>query len=68
MYDYSKLKGRIVEVCGTHSKFADQMGITKASLSNKLNEKNYFKQDEIRKAMDILKIENPAPYFFEKKL
>ncbi len=67
-FDYSKLKGRIVEVYGSQSNFAKAMNITNATLSNKLNCKNSFKQVEILTAMGLLSIDNPAPYFFEVKL
>lgn len=68
MYDYSKLKGKIVEVYGTQGKFAKALGITGNSLSNKLRNENYFKQDEITKAIDLLAIDNPTPYFFTKEV
>lgn len=66
MYDYSKLKGKIVEVYGTQGKFAEALGITDTSLSNKLRNTNYFKQDEIAESIKLLHIENPIPYFFCK--
>lgn len=68
MYDYSKLKGKIAEVYGTQGAFAKAMNITKASLSNKLRNKNFFKQDEIVVAMELLSIDNPTPYFFTKEV
>lgn len=68
MYDYSKLKGKIVEVYGTQGKFAEALGINENSLSSKLRNTSNFKQDEITKAIDLLAIENPTPYFFTKEL
>lgn len=68
MYDYSKLKGRIVEVYGTQGGFAKAMNITKGTLSNKLRNMNYFKQDEIAEAIQLLDIDNPVPYFFTKQV
>lgn len=65
-YNYSKLLGRIVEVFGTQSKFADKMGLSERSVSLKLNGKVGWKQNEITKACSILTIkdEDIAAYFF----
>ena len=41
-YDYSKLKGKIRETFEKQSEFATALGISDASLSNKLNNKNFF--------------------------
>ena len=68
MYDYSKLKGRIVEKYGTQSKFAEALGIEKGSLSNKLSGNADFKQNQIMQSIELLEIENPVPYFFTKKV
>lgn len=65
-YEYRKLLGRIVECCGAQSKFAEAMGLSERTISLKLNNKIDFKQDEIRRACEILHInaaEIPA-YFF----
>lgn len=65
-YNYKKLLGRIVEKCGTQSKFADQMGLSERTISLKLNGKVGWKQSEITNAcqvLDIQETEIPA-YFF----
>lgn len=69
MYDYSKLCGRIVEKCGTQSAFAKKMGISERTISLKLNNKIFFKQNEIERAFDILGLNlNQIPlYFFTHK-
>ncbi len=67
---YDKLSGRIKEICGTQSKFADLMGLSNATISAKLNNKSEFSQPEIFKAIDVLKLERsdiPA-YFFTKQV
>lgn len=66
-YDYSKLKGRIVEICGTQAIFAEKMGLTKATISAKLNGKIQFKQSEICTAIQILNLtqEDVTSYFFK---
>lgn len=65
-FDYSKLKGRIREICGTNSEFAKKLGCSINTLSAKLNNKNEFTQGDIMKSADILYIEsNEIPdYFF----
>lgn len=69
-YDYRKLRGRIREVCGTETKFADDLGISRVSLSKRLNCELEFSQDEIRRSCEILKInpEHISSYFFRVKV
>lgn len=65
IYDYSKLNGKIVEKCGTQSKFANLIGLSERSLSLKLNNKVSFKQNEMQKALLILGVEtNKLPEYF----
>ena len=68
MYDYSKLKGKIVEVYGNQYAFAEAMGMVRGSLSNKLRGKTDFNQKQIMKAIDLLGLDNPIPYFFTEKV
>ena len=69
-YDYSKLNGRIVEMCGTQAKFANLMGLSTRTMSLKLNNKIKFKQDEIQKAIVILQLNSRdiSEYFFNLKV
>lgn len=69
-YDYSKLNGRIIEVCGTQAKFAELMSLSKRTVSMKLNNKIAFKQLEIQKASSILGLTNRdiQEYFFTLKV
>lgn len=66
MYDYSKLCGKITEVCGTQARFAAKMGVSEHSISLKLNNKVDFKQTEIVRAAGILGISaaDYGVYFF----
>ena len=43
-FDYSKLKGRIREVCGTYSVFAEKLGCSLNTLSSKLNNKTSLRK------------------------
>lgn len=65
-YDYRKLKGKIVEVFGTQTEFAKQLGIGRTTLNSKLNNLTEFTQKEIQKACELLGInkEEISVYFF----
>ena len=69
-FDYSKLRGRIVECCGTNSAFARAMGMSCRSLSLKLNNKRFFTQKEMSNAAEILGIPKAEldEYFFASKV
>lgn len=66
MYDYSKLAGKITEICGTQYAFAKEMGLSERTISLKLSGKIEFKQREIEKACKILQIKKKeiVDYFF----
>ena len=68
-YDYSKLLGRIIEVCGTRREFARRMGFSQNSCSRKLRGVKPFKQVEIDMAAELLGIpgEEIQTYFFKRK-
>lgn len=69
-YDYSKLKGRIIEVYETQGNFANAMGKTQETLSKKLNNIRRFDQNEITLAVQLLNIspEDINSYFFKQKV
>lgn len=69
-YDYSKLRGKIKEVCGTQNNFSIKLGIGRVSLSQRLNNQLEFTQNEIFKSCDILniKMEEIPIYFFTMKV
>ncbi|WP_296875108.1 DUF739 family protein [Thomasclavelia sp.] len=69
VFDYSKLRGRIREICGTEENWAKLMGFSDYTKSMKLNNKSYFKSNEITKCCKILKIpkEDIGVYFFTEK-
>ena len=70
MYDYKKLNGKIIEVCGTQAVFAEKMGLSERTISLKLNNKISWKQTEIQKAIGILGLsdEDIQTYFFTIKV
>lgn len=68
--NYSKLIGKIVEVCKTRAAFGKKMGWSDRTTSLKLNGKVDWRQDEIEQACSFLGIpvtEIPA-YFFDPKV
>lgn len=69
-FDYSKLKGRIKEKVDTQASFAEKIGISRVSLSLKLNGKTEFSQREIESACRVLDIapEEIHDYFFTEKV
>ena len=68
-FNYSKLRGRIVEVFDTQNNFANAMNISVGTLSAKLSNKSYFTADEIVKASELLHIssQETSSYFFCRK-
>ena len=69
-FDYSKLRGKIKEVFGTQSAFAEAMTMSPVSLSEKLNNKVQFNQKEIDRACSLLEIDKDdiPVYFFTPKV
>lgn len=69
-FDYSKLRGRIVEICGTMKIFADLMGLSQKTISLKIGGKIYWTQKEMIRTAEILKFEfSDIPlYFFVPKV
>ncbi len=70
-YDYSKLRGRIVEKLGSIKKYAELLKLSDTSISNKLSNKTPFNQDEILRSIesDVLDIdvtEIPIYFFMQK--
>jgi transcriptional regulator with XRE-family HTH domain len=65
-FNYSKLRGRIREVFGTQDRFAEAMGRSNTSISQKLNNKSEWTQKEINRAVEVLGIDDVdiSAYFF----
>ena len=69
-YDYSKLLGRIKEMCGGQLEFAKRMGLSERTVSLKLNNKIPWKQPEMEKAAHVLQfpLSEIQVYFFTLKV
>lgn len=65
-YTYNKLRGRIIEMYGTQSKFAEKLGISKNSVSKKMNCQTEFSQDDIIQWSMLLNVKKDefGEYFF----
>lgn len=70
VFDYSKLKGKIIEKYGTQGKFALANKITDRSMSLKLNNGIGLSQEEIIKWCRMLEInaDDIPVYFFNQKV
>ncbi len=69
-FDYSKLRGRIVEKFGTQREFARALGVSARTLSLKMNNRIPFGQDEIDKIITLLGRgpQDIKAYFFTKSV
>ena len=69
-FDYSKLRGRIREKYQTEKRFAASMGMSRTSLSQKLNNGLDFTQNQLVRAAKLLDISSSAfgEYFFTAKV
>lgn len=68
-YDYSKLRGRIVEKYGSISSFADHLSISRTALNNKLGNRTDISRKDIicwSKLLEITPEDYPAYFFVEK--
>ena len=69
-FDYSKLRGRIIEKFGTYGAFADHINTSKQTVSLKLSGAIQFNQKDIVmwcSALDI-EISESGQYFFAQKV
>ena len=69
-FDYSKLAGRIKEKFGSQKAFSEALGVTEATLSNKMTGIYYFTQAEIDKSIRLLDLEpgTVTAYFFTQRV
>ena len=69
-FNYSKLRGRIIEKFRTQSDFSKILGVSERTLSLKLNNKVFFTQDEITKCSELLciSLNEIQEYFFTQEV
>ena len=64
-YNYAKLIGRMAELNITRDALADAIGISRAALYHKLRSDTEFTQDEIKKCVEVLNMEQrDIPLYF----
>jgi hypothetical protein len=56
-YKYSKLRGRIIEKFGTLGNFAEAIGLSRVSVSSKMQCKTGFSQEDIELWSSLLDID-----------
>lgn len=68
MFNYQKLKAKIMEVFKTQAAFAEAMGMSLPALNQRLNGAVEWKTREIVKACELLNIElvDAWKYFFNR--
>ena len=69
-FEYQKLKGKIVEMFGSCGRFADELGISNVTVSNKLTGKSRFSQEDVISWSEALSIPlcDAGQYFFVQKV
>jgi len=69
-FDYSRLRGRIIEKYGTQGAFSRALGVSERTMSLKLNNRIFFSQDEINKSLFLLGLSicDVQEYFFNEKV
>lgn len=69
-FDYSKLKGRMIEKFGTQTNFVKKFGVSENTFSLKMNNKVRFSTDDIIRIADMLEIDEHeiGVYFFTTKV
>lgn len=69
-FDFRQLTALIVAVYGNRANFAADLGVSKSTLSNKLNNKTAFDPKEIIKSCELLSIapQHIGVYFFTPKV
>ena len=70
MFNYNKLRGRIIEKCGSVEAFAKEVGLSTVSMSKKLNNKTGISREDIINWSEVLDIskDDYGAYFFTKEV
>lgn len=66
---YNKLRGRIIEICGSQAEFSKKIGQSEQSITAKLSGRSSFTQGNIIAWCEILDIDQNdiGNYFFTQK-
>lgn len=63
-YDYSKLRGKIIEKYGSQMAFSKALGVSFSTLNLKLNNKSEWTAPEMNRACELLNIPLAESYVF----
>jgi len=68
-FDYTKLRKRIREMCGTQAVFARRLGLSANSMTKRLSSRVPFTYVEMETALQLLEIDwrEIRLYFFQEK-
>ena len=68
MFNYRKLRGRIIDIYGSQKKFSETIDLSEQSITAKLNGRSDFSQADILKWSDALLIDKNdiGTYFFNQ--
>jgi len=69
-FAYNKLRGRIIEICGSQAEFSKRVGQSEQSITAKLSGRSSFTQENIITWSEVLDIDQNdiGSYFFTQKL
>ena len=69
-FNYSKLRGKIVEVYGSIAEFSDHSKMSRATIFSRFRGESNWRQDEIIEACNLLGIAQNeiATYFFDEQV
>ena len=69
-FAYNKLRGRIIEICGSQAEFSKRVGQSEQSITAKLSGRSSFTQENIITWSEVLGIDQNdiGSYFFTQKL
>lgn len=70
IFDYSKLKGRIIEKFGTQTAFLNNINMSEVTFIKSIKGERAFNQNEIVNIMNLLDLElsDIVSYFFTNKV
>lgn len=69
-FDYSKLKGRVIEKYGSYSRFLKDLNMSMQLFNKRVNNITQFNSSEIKKISQLLEINDNeiTTYFFTEKV
>ena len=63
-YDYSKLRGKIIEVFGNQEKFSEAIGLSDRSVNHRMQNNRDWTQSDIEKVCEVLNIDREDVHLY----